>query len=66
MCPFCIATAALIAGGATGTGGVTAIVAGTIFKRKRQKGFPKQDETEEVSRGNDGDGIEASENDLAQ
>jgi hypothetical protein len=66
MCPFCIATAALIAGSAAGTGGATAMVAGTIFKRKRRKGFPEQDETEEVSRGNHSDGIEASEGDLAQ
>ena len=66
MCPFCLATAALIAGSATGTGGVTAIVAGTIFMRKRRKEFPEQNETEEVNRGNHNDGIKASESGLAR
>ena len=37
MCPVCLATAAIIAGSATGTGGLTALVA-TRFRR------PKPDE----------------------
>ncbi len=65
MCPFCLTTAALIAGSATGTGGLTAIVAGTIFMRKRRKTFPEQSETEEVNRGKHGDGREESEGGLA-
>ena len=36
MCPVCLATAALIAGGATGTGGLTALVARTFRKRISQ------------------------------
>ena len=34
MCPVCLATAAIIAGSATGTGGVTALIA-RKFRRKR-------------------------------
>jgi len=34
ICPVCIATAAVIAGSATGTGGVSAFVATRILKRK--------------------------------
>ncbi len=33
MCPVCLATAAIIAGSATGTGGLTALVA-RQFRRK--------------------------------
>ena len=38
MCPVCLATAAIIAGSATGTGGLTALVAFTF--RKPRKPFP--------------------------
>ena len=40
MCPVCLATAAIIAGSATGTGGLTALVARIIRKRKRENPFP--------------------------
>jgi hypothetical protein len=65
MCPFCLATAAVIAGSATGTGGLTAFVATTIFKRKRRKKFPYQIETKEVEDGNNDSG-KASESGLAR
>lgn len=52
MCPFCLATAAVIAGSATGTGGVTALIAGTIFKRNPRKILPRE---EEVNHGNNSD-----------
>lgn len=52
MCPFCLATAAVIAGSATGTGGVTAFLAGTILKRNKRKLLP-QNEAEEINHGND-------------
>jgi len=42
MCPVCLATAALIAGSATGSGGITALVAGTILKRRSHIRFPGQ------------------------
>jgi hypothetical protein len=35
MCPVCLATAAIIAGSATGTGGLTALVARTIRRKSR-------------------------------
>jgi len=47
MCPFCLATAAVIAGSATGTGGVTALIAGVFLKRNKRK-LPPQNEAEEV------------------
>ena len=36
MCPVCIATAAIIAGSATGTGGLTALVARALRAKTRQ------------------------------
>ena len=63
MCPFCLATVAVIAGSATGTGGVTALVAGVIMKRNKRR-IPSPNETKEVehgtnsnSRGNAEDGV---------
>ena len=40
MCPVCLATAALIAGSATGTGGLTALVALTFRKPRSKDPFP--------------------------
>jgi hypothetical protein len=40
MCPVCLATAAIIAGSATGTGGLTAMVARTLRRRKPDDKFP--------------------------
>ncbi len=63
MCPFCLATAVAIAGSATGTGGVTALIAGVFLKRNKRKLLPRN-EAEEVhhddsnSRGRDSqDGV---------
>jgi hypothetical protein len=66
MCPFCMATAALIAGSATGTGSLTAIVAGAILMSRKRKTFPEQSEAEEVNCGNHCDGSEESDNGLAR
>jgi hypothetical protein len=41
MCPFCLATAAVIASGAAGSGGLGALVAGVVLKKK-----PKEQRTE--------------------
>ena len=38
MCPVCLATAAILAGSASGTGGLTALVALT-FRRKSKREF---------------------------
>jgi hypothetical protein len=65
MCPFCLATAAVIAGSATGTGGVTAFIAGTILKRNKRKTLPPN-EAQEVNHGNSSDDTSDSENRLPQ
>ena len=61
MCPFCLATAAMIAGSATGAGGVTALIAGTILKRNKQRILPQGEEVEHGnnsnSSGNSEDGV---------
>lgn len=65
MCPFCLATAALIAGSATGTGGVTALVAGVFLKRNKRKLLP-QNEAEEVHHDDDSNRGRDTENGLAR
>ena len=40
MCPVCLATAAILAGSATGTGGLTALVARRFRKRESKDQFP--------------------------
>jgi hypothetical protein len=51
MCPVCIATAAIIAGSATGTGGITAFVAQKILRKK-----PSASINQEVNHGNHSSG----------
>jgi hypothetical protein len=65
MCPFCIATAAVIAGSATGTGGVAALVAGVFVKRNKRKLLP-QNEAEEVQRDDSNSGNDESEDRIAR
>jgi hypothetical protein len=66
MCPVCLATAALIAGSATGTGGITALVAGTFLRKRSLHRFPEQINTKEVQNGNDSDRSKAEESGLAR
>ena len=66
MCPVCLATAAIIAGSATGSGGLTALVAGTILKRSKMKNFPNKEEAKEVERGNHNSRVKESENCIAR
>jgi len=40
MCPVCLATAAIIAGSATGTGGLTALIARKFRKPTPENKFP--------------------------
>lgn len=53
MCPFCIATAAILAGSTAGTSGIAAAVTGVFLRKK----FPMEDSTQsdkkEVQDGND-------------
>lgn len=66
MCPVCMATAAMIAGGAAGSGGLAALTAG-LFRRKGQAiNFPKLTETEEVHYGEEHDGNEGPESRLEE
>ncbi|HKD59911.1 MAG TPA: hypothetical protein VKB47_05600 [Terracidiphilus sp.] len=54
MCPFCLATAAMIAGSATGTGAVTALIAGAILKRNKRRILPQGEEAENGNDSNSG------------
>jgi hypothetical protein len=47
MCPFCIATAALIAGSAGGTTGLAALVVTRLRKKNIPTEFPTQTEDKE-------------------
>jgi hypothetical protein len=51
MCPVCLATAAVIAGSATSTGGITAFVAQKILRKKSPS-----TENQEVNHGNHSSG----------
>jgi hypothetical protein len=66
MCPLCLATAALIAGSATGTGGVTALVAGMFLKKRSLQRFPEQINEKEVQNGDDRDRSKTEESGLAR
>lgn len=58
MCPFCIATAAVVAASASGTGGLAALVTGKLMKRAA-KDFPETINPKEVEHGHDDNGPEA-------
>ena len=66
MCPVCLATAALIAGSTTGTGGIAALVAGTFLRKRSLHRFPEPINTKEVQDGNDSDRSETEESGLAR
>ncbi len=51
MCPVCIATAALIAGGATGTGGLTALFVKTFSKKEAAITIPAKPKSKEDRNG---------------
>jgi hypothetical protein len=53
MCPFCLATASIIAGSATGTGGLTALIAGRFRVPKPDSKIPTTNQ--EVHDGHDSD-----------
>jgi hypothetical protein len=59
MCPVCLATVAIIAGSATGTGGLTALVVST-FRRKPDPNFPS------IKQKEDSDGHEPDDSSSAQ
>jgi len=47
MCPVCIATAALIAGSATGSGGLAVLVAKAFSKKQIANTIPAKPESKE-------------------
>jgi hypothetical protein len=63
MCPVCIATAAAIAGSATGTGGLTAFVARKFFRAHPQP--EDQIASKEKPNGNPDAGFETAQDRLA-
>ena len=65
MCPFCLATVAVVAGSATGTGGVTALIAGVFLKRNKRKLLP-QNEAKEVHHDDYNSRARDTENGLAR
>ena len=67
MCPFCLATAAIIAGSATGTGGLTALVANKFRKKKAaaERSLPAN-KTEEELYGHEPDRSAAPESGIAR
>jgi hypothetical protein len=66
MCPFCLATAAVVAASASGTGGVAALFTGKMLRRANQKIFTNTTDTKEVQHGHDDNGPKAVEGGIAQ
>ena len=65
MCPFCLATAAVVAAGATGSGGLAALV-GALLRKSARKHFTQDTDTKEVEHGHDDNGPQAVERGVAQ
>ncbi len=66
MCPFCLATAAVLAASASGTGGAAVLFTGKLLRRASRNNFTKDTETKEVEHGHDDNGPEAVEGGIAQ
>ena len=61
MCPFCLATAAVVAASATGSGGLAALVTGKLLRKSARKHFTKATDTKEVEHGHNDNGPQAVE-----
>ena len=66
MCPFCLATAAVVAASASGTGGVAALFTGKLLRRAKRNTFTQATETKEVQHGHNDNGPEAQDGGIAQ
>jgi hypothetical protein len=66
MCPFCLATAVVVAASASGTGGVAALFTGKLLWKARRKTFTEDTDTKEVQHGHDDNGPEAVQGGIAQ
>ena len=61
MCPVCLATAAIVAGGTAGSGGLTALTIGLFRRKNRIDANPKLTPNEEIHHGDDDRDKRASE-----
>jgi hypothetical protein len=66
MCPFCIATAAVVAAGASGTGGVAALFTSKLLRRANRNTFTEHTDTKEDQHGDDDNGPKTVEGGIAQ
>ncbi len=66
MCPFCLATAAVVAASVTGSGGLAALVGVKLLRKSARKHFIQDTDTKEVEHGYDDNGSEAVERGVAQ
>jgi hypothetical protein len=66
MCPFCLATAAVVAAGATGSGGLAALVSGKLLRKSARKHFIQDIDTKEVKHGHYDNEPQAIESGVAQ
>ncbi len=65
MCPVCMATAALIAGSAAGSGGLTALTVGLFRRKTLASKISQQTDSEEVQYGDQHNRTESSESGIA-
>jgi hypothetical protein len=66
MCPFCLATAALVAASATGSGGFAALAGLKLLRKPARKHFTPYTDTEEVQHGHNDNGPKAVKNGVAR
>jgi hypothetical protein len=66
MCPFCLATAAVVAASATGSGGLAALVTAKLLRKSTRKHFTQDTDTKEVQHGHNDNGPNAVESGVAQ
>ena len=66
MCPFCLATAAVVAASTTGSGGLAALVTGKLLRKSARKHLTEDTDTKEVQHGHDDNGSQAGESGFAQ
>lgn len=62
MCPVCLATAAVIAGSATGTGGIAALFTRTFGRKNSGDTFPPAPQQKEDHNGSQPDRSQSLEN----
>ena len=66
MCPFCIATAAVVAAGASGTGGVAALFTSKLLRSANRNTFTEHADPKEDQHGDDDNGPKTVEGGIAQ